>query len=188
MIKVAITGGIGSGKSFICNMLEQRGFSIYNCDNVAKRIMSSSEKIKSALITTVGENVFKDGILNKSALTSFLLKNEANTKKINDIVHPAVAEDFIKSGLSWMECAILFSSGFNRFVDKIICVTAPLEIRIKRVMERDNIPYQRAEEWIKKQMPQEQIAALSDYEIINDGKANLENQIDRILKSLSYIK
>lgn len=188
MIKVAITGGIGSGKSYICEMLKQRGISIYDCDNAAKRIISSSEDVRSALIATVGENVFNGGILNKAVLASFLLKNEENTKKINNIVHPAVAKDFIKSGLSWMECAILFSSGFNSFVDKIICVTAPLDIRTKRIMERDNISHQRADEWIKKQMPQEEIAALSDYEIINDGKVNLENQIDQILKSLNRIK
>lgn len=184
MMKIAVTGGIGSGKSFVCRLIERRGFQIYNCDDAAKRIMASSEKVRSALISTVGENVYSNGILNKAVLTSFLLKSTENAGKINRIVHPVVAEDFISSGLNWMECAILFSSGFNQFVDKIICVTAPLDVRIKRIMKRDNISCQRAEEWIRHQMPQEEIISLSDYEIINDGNADLDQQINDILKSL----
>lgn len=184
MMKIAITGGIGSGKSFVCNILERRGLSIYNCDNEAKRIITSSERIQSGLRSVVGDNVFLGKKLNKAVLTQFLLKNEENAKKINNIVHPVVAEDFIRSGLKFMECAILFSSGFNHLVDKIICVTAPIEIRIKRIMERDNISYQRACEWIDNQMSQEEIVALSDYEIINDGRADLIHQIDLIFKSL----
>lgn len=76
-------------------------------------------------------------------LASFILENDDNVAKINAIVHPAVANDFVKSGCSWMECAILFSSGFNKLVDKVICVTAPLEVRIDRIMRRDGISRQK---------------------------------------------
>ena len=139
MVKVAVTGGIGSGKSYVCKLLEMRGISIYDCDKAAKHIMASSEDIQSELKRVVGSDVFSDGKLNKAKLASFLLKTESNTLKINNIIHPAVAEDFIKSGYGWMECAILFSSGFNRLVDKVICVVAPIDVRIGRIMMRDGI-------------------------------------------------
>lgn len=83
-----------------------------------------------------------------------------------------------------MECAILFSSGFNKLVDKVICVTAPLEVRIDRIMRRDGISRQKAMEWISLQMSQDEMVALSDYEIVNDGIMGLEAQIDSILASL----
>lgn len=188
MVKIAVTGGIGSGKSYVCRLLEKRGIPVYNCDNAAKRIIASSEKIKSDLIELVGENIYSCKSLNKTVLASFLLKSSDNTRKVNAIIHPAVADDFIASGFNWMECAILFSSGFNKLVDKVICVTSPKEVRIKRIMERDNITREQADEWINFQMPQEEIAALSDYVIINDGNMDLNNQIDLILASLEKVQ
>ena len=117
-------------------------------------------------------------------LADYLLKSDDNAKRINNIVHPAVAEDFVGSGYEWMECAILFSSGFDRLVDKVVCVTAPVNVRIERIMNRDGISRQNALDWIAKQMPQDEIVALSDFEIKNDGHGNLESQIDNILASL----
>lgn len=188
MVKIAVTGGIGSGKSYVCHLLEKRGISVYDCDSAAKRIIASSEKIKSELIALAGESLYSCNGLNKAVLTSYLLKNPDNTRKVNNIIHPAVADDFISSGFHWMECAILFSSGFNRLVDKVICVTAPKEVRIKRIMERDNITIERTAEWIKLQMPQEEIAALSDFVIINDGNMDIDSQIDNILASLENVQ
>lgn len=184
MVKVAITGGIGSGKSYVCRLLERRGFPVYDCDKAAKRLMSSSVEIQSSLKAVVGEGVILDGAINKAMLAAFLLENDENTRKINNIVHPAVAEDFIRSGYAWMECAILYSSGFNSLVDKVVCVTASTEVRIDRIVRRDGISRQKALEWINKQMPQEDVVALSDFEIVNDGQGNLEQQIDNILASL----
>lgn len=185
MVKVAVTGGIGSGKSYVCKLLETRGISIYDCDKAAKHIMASSEDIQSELKRVVGSDVFSDGKLNKAKLASFLLKTESNTLKINNIIHPAVAEDFIKSGYGWMECAILFSSGFNRLVDKVICVVAPIDVRIGRIMMRDGISRDKAIEWINKQMSQDEVMSLSDYVIENDGKKDLDRQINEILVSLN---
>ena len=185
MVKLAVTGGIGSGKSYVCKLLEMRGISIYDCDKAAKHIMASSEDIQSELKRVVGSDVFSDGKLNKAKLASFLLKTESNTLKINNIIHPAVAEDFIKSGYGWMECAILFSSGFNRLVDKVICVVAPIDVRIGRIMMRDGISRDKAIEWINKQMPQDEVMSLSDYVIENDGKKDLDRQINEILVSLN---
>lgn len=184
MMKVAVTGGIGSGKSYVCNMLEKRGIRIYSCDDAAKRLMATSDKIRAGLMDIVGKDAYVGGVLNKSALTSFLLNSPENTEKINSIVHPAVADDFIGSGYTWMECAILFTSGFDKLVDKTICITAPLEVRIRRVMQRDHISRQKACEWINHQMPQETAAALSDYVIVNDGESDIDSQIDNALKSL----
>ena len=91
--------------------------------------------------------------LNKPMLAEFLLKSDENTAIVNHIVHPAVAEDFVQSGKQWMECAILFSSGFNRLVDRVVCVTAPLEVRLDRIVKRDGITREKAREWIDKQWP-----------------------------------
>lgn len=184
MVKVAVTGGIGCGKSYVCKLLGERDIRVYDCDRAAKRIMASSLKIQDELRKLVGDSVYSDGVLNKAVLAAFLLKSEDNTTAVNKIVHPAVADDFVKSGDKWMECAILFSSGFDKLVDKVICVTAPLEVRVERIIQRDGITREKALEWIDKQQPQEQMVLLSDYEIINDGEADLEEQIDSVLKSL----
>lgn len=185
MVKVAVTGGIGSGKSYVCRLIERRGIHVYDCDSAAKRIMASSDEIKAALCRVVGDDVLSEGRIDKAVLASYLLKSEKNAQQINRIVHPAVAEDFISSGYSWMECAILFSSGFDKLVDKVVCVTAPLEVRVDRIVRRDNISRDNALEWIVRQMPQEKVKTLSDYEIVNDGVLDVDIQIDKILASIS---
>lgn len=185
MVKVAVTGGIGSGKSYVCRLIERRGIHVYDCDSAAKRIMASSDEIKVALCRVVGDDVLSEGRIDKAVLASYLLKSEKNAQQINRIVHPAVAEDFISSGYSWMECAILFSSGFDKLVDKVVCVTAPLEVRVDRIIRRDNISRDNALEWIGRQMPQEKVKTLSDYEIVNDGVLDVDIQIDKILASIS---
>lgn len=185
MVKVAVTGGIGSGKSYVCRLIERRGIHVYDCDSAAKRIMASSDEIKVALCRVVGDDVLSEGRIDKAVLASYLLKSEKNAQQINRIVHPAVAEDFISSGYSWMECAILFSSGFDKLVDKVVCVTAPLEVRVDRIVSRDNISRDNALEWIGRQMPQEEVKTLSDYEIVNDGVMDVDIQIDKILASIS---
>lgn len=185
MVKVAVTGGIGSGKSYVCRLIERRGIHVYDCDSAAKRIMASSDEIKVALCRVVGDDVLSEGRIDKAVLASYLLKSEKNAQQINRIVHPAVAEDFISSGYSWMECAILFSSGFDKLVDKVVCVTAPLEVRVDRIVRRDNISRDNALEWIGRQMPQEEVKTLSDYELVNDGVMDVDIQIDKILASIS---
>lgn len=184
--KIAITGGIGCGKSFICRYFERRGIEIYDCDRAAKRIIATSDAVRLRLRAVVGDCVFnRDNSLNKSALSAFLLRNESNARLINSIVHPAVATDFMNSGLAWMECAILYSSGFDKYVDKVICVTAPIDVRVSRIMQRDGITSAQAYEWIQHQQPQEEVLARSDFEIKNDGEHDIEVQIDKIIKTLN---
>lgn len=187
-MRIALTGGIGSGKSYVCNILKQRGIEIFDCDSAAKHLMRNSEPLKEALKAAIGDEAYlEDGILNKAYISRFLLESEANSQIINGIVHPAVAEHFLQSGKQWMECAILFESGFNKLVDKVVCVVAPLETRIQRVMKRDNLDRSHALEWINKQMPQEDIIRLSDFCIHNDDAHELIPQIDDLLQTVGNI-
>jgi dephospho-CoA kinase len=182
-MKIAITGGIGSGKSYVCRLLTQRGISIYDCDSAAKRLMRTSPVLRQQLTELIGPETYnKEGLLNKAEVARFLLLSEQNAQAINSIVHPAVAQDFQESGYQWMECAILFESGFEQLVDKVIAVTAPENIRIERIVQRDGITQEKALEWIHHQWSQEKVVAMSDFEIINDGRP-LEPQIESIIKS-----
>lgn len=184
---VAITGGIGSGKSFVCHLLENRGIRVYDCDSAAKRLWATDVKLRDALCRLVGDSVYSGMVLQKRVLAQFLLESETHKQAVNDIIHPAVADDFLHSGMQWLESAILFDSGFIHRVpfDYKVCVTAPLEIRLKRVMLRDGITRERALEWIGRQWSQEKVAALCDFVINNDGVADLETQITRLLDNIA---
>ena len=113
------------------------------------------------------------------------MASEENQQAVNAIVHPAVFQDFEASGMQWMESAILYESGADRLVDKVVVVTAPEEVRIQRVMNRDNITREKALQWIARQWHQELVRERADFEIVNDGKADLEKQIEKLLKTLS---
>lgn len=184
---VAITGGIGSGKSHVCRLLRQRGIVVYDCDEAAKRLMREDGQLRQQLIQLVGADVYEGTELQKSALARFLLASEANKQAVNDIIHPAVATDFLKSPLQWVESAILFDAHFDRRItpDKVICVTAPVETRAERIMRRDHISREKATAWMNSQMPQEEMVRLSDVELVNDGKADLSQQIEKILEQLN---
>lgn len=184
-MRTAITGGIGVGKSFVCRQLELQGFNVYDCDSAAKRLMRQSAALQQQLRQLVGDAVYSySGTLQKRVLADFLLSSEKNKQAINDIVHPAVAEDFIQSGMEWLESAILFESGFDKRVqfDHIVCVVAPREIRLKRIMQRDNITREKAAEWIDAQMKQEKMMSLSDFCITNDGLTDIIPQIEQLLE------
>jgi dephospho-CoA kinase len=191
-MKIGITGGIGSGKSYVCRLLEQRGYAVYDCDSAAKRLIRSSPFIRRRLTALIGpETYFKESgeyILNKKAVAEFLLKSEDNARAIDRIVHPAVFRDFIESGLEWMESAIIYESGIHRLVDRVIVVTAPEELRIQRVMARDEISREKVLEWMSRQLPQEEVRQRADFEIVNDGLADLNQQLDEILKEISNNK
>lgn len=186
-MNIAITGGIGSGKSHLCKMLEGRGIHVYDCDAAAQRLMRDDVQLRRELVALVGPEVYTDGVLQKAVLTRFLLASEANKQAVNNVVHPAVARDFAQSGCRWLESAILFDSGFDRRVnlDFVVCVTAPLPIRVERIMRRDGITRERAMEWIASQMPQEEVARRSDFVVVNDGEADLNQQIIDLTKQIN---
>ena len=198
-MKIGITGGIGSGKSYVCRLLEQQGYTVYDCDSAAKRLIRTSPFIRRRLTALIGpETYFKESgdrsqesgeyILNKKVVAEFLLKSEDNARAIDRIVHPAVFRDFIESGLEWMESAIIYESGIHRLVDRVIVVTAPEELRIQRVMARDEISREKVLEWMSRQLPQEEVRQRADFEIVNDGLADLNQQLDEILKEISNNK
>jgi dephospho-CoA kinase len=185
-MRIAITGGIGSGKSYVCQLLLKHGIKVYDCDEAAKRLMRISLSLQHQLMQLVGDDVYINKVLQKPVLAKFLLASDENKQAVNDIVHPAVALDYLKSDYEWLESAILFDSGFYKRVDfdKIVCVTAPLSIRVERVMERDNISQEKALEWIHRQLPQDEVLSRSDYEVVNDGKQDLEEQITILLNKI----
>ena len=186
---IAITGGIGSGKSYVCQLLEKRGIKVYDCDAAAKRLMRTSAMLRQQLRQLVGPQVYRGCILQKRVLAEFLLASEANKQAVNEIVHPAVALDFIESDYQWLESAILFDSGFHRRVpfSFVVCVSAPEAVRVQRIMARDGISEAKALEWIHRQMPQEQVEAQSDFVIVNDGVAPLEPQVDKLIHQLDSL-
>ena len=191
MMKIAITGGIGSGKSFVCRVLGEHGIEVYDCDAAAKRLMRHDARLQVSLRQLVGKEVYdEEGKLQKPVLAKFLLESERHKRAVNDGVHPAVAHDFELSGLDWIECAILFDSGFihRTHIDKVVCVTAPLEVRIQRVMNRDHIDRDKTVQWIGAQMSQEKVLAQSDYEIVNDGVEDVEAQVAKLLETISKTK
>ena len=193
-MKVAITGGIGSGKSYVCKLLQQRGINIYDCDQAAKRLIRTSPDIRRQLSMLIGPEAYlgEDGqggwVLNKAVVAQFLLGSEANAHAIDDIVHPAVFHDFETSGMQWLESAILYESGMDKLVNRVIVVTAPQEVRIQRVMQRDGISREKVLEWMSRQWSQDEIRQRADYEIINDGQADLNEQIEQLLTSLDISK
>ncbi len=184
---IALTGGIGSGKSYVCRLLAERGVSVYDCDAHAKELMRSLQSLQQQLSALVGDEVFSDGVLQKAVLAAYLLHSEAHVQAVNAIIHPAVARDFEASGQTWLESAILFDSGFDQrtHIDKVVCVTAPKEVRIRRVMARDGISREKTLEWMARQLPQEEVLRRSDYEIINDGVRPLAPQVDHLLSLIS---
>lgn len=183
-MKTAITGGIGSGKSYVCRLLSEYGVQVYDCDSAAKRIMRESAEVRRQLTEAIGEGAYNGNEPDKSYIASFILASDENAKLVNSVIHPAVAKDFIASGYDFMECAILYTSGFDKLVDKVVCVTAPLDVRIDRIMKRNGITKEKAQEWIDCQMSQEEVAKRSDYVIQNDGKEELNCQIEKILESV----
>jgi dephospho-CoA kinase len=176
-MKIGITGGIGSGKSYVCKLLKARGIEVYDCDQAAKRIIRTSEEVRQKLLQLIGS-------LEKADIARFLLESETNAKKIDAIVHPAVFHDFEESGYQWMESAILYESGANKLVDRVVVVTAPEEVRIQRVMQRDTISREKALQWMQRQWPQEELRRRADYEVLNDGHADLNEQIEALLKRI----
>ncbi len=176
-MKIGIAGGIGSGKSYVCRRLRERGYEVYDCDSAAKRLIRTSPGIRQQLCDLIGCSE-----LTKKEMTLFLLKSEENAQAIDRIVHPAVFRDFEESGLDWLESGIMFESGINRLMDRVIAVTAPLEVRILRVMQRDNISREKVLEWMSRQLPQEEVVRRADFELVNDGHTDIDIQLNKIIQ------
>lgn len=182
-MKIGIAGGIGSGKSYVCQRVRQQGFEVYDCDQAAKRLIQTSPEIREKLTNLIGPDTYlEDGTLNKPRVATFLLSSARNAHAIDQIVHPAVFHDFVESGLQWMESALMFESGIYKLVDKVVAVIAPKEVRIRRVMERDHISREKVLEWMGRQMEQKDIIRKADYVVINDGETDIDKQINKIIR------
>ena len=177
-MKYGITGGIGSGKSYVCQLLSAHGIQVYDCDQAAKRIIRTSPTVRQQLLQLIGS-------LEKADIARYLLQSGTSARQIDAIVHPAVFRDFQESGMSWMESAILYESGAHHLVDRVIVVTAPEDVRIQRIMQRDGISRQQALLWLQRQWPQSELVRRAHYHLVNDGVADLHAQIETLLKTLN---
>ena len=191
MISIAITGGIGSGKSYISNILQEYGIPIYNTDDEAKRLMVSDEGIRRDLVALLGEDVYVEGTLNKSLLASYLFADAENAARINGIVHPRVKMDFCRwleqhSGqeIVGMECAILFEAGFDDAVDSVVMVYAPEDLRVERAMKRDHATEAQIRARIAAQLDDEEKRKRADYVIYTDGSIPLDSQLSTLIAQL----
>lgn len=194
ILKIGLTGGIGSGKSYVSGFLRKHNIPVFDSDTEAKMLMESNSYIISSLKKLLGEEAYKNGKINKQLMISFLFASPENAEKINAIVHPCVKEEFISwsenkhaegHGIVAIESAILFESGFDSIVDKVATVHAPLETRIERIIRRDNTSREKVLERIKSQMDEDLKLKKSDFIIENDGQKSLETQIDAIISLLS---
>lgn len=195
MISVAITGGIGSGKSYVSNLLKQRGIPVYNTDAEAKRLMLSDEAIRRGLIALLGTEVYADGVLNKPLLASYLFADAGNAARINAIVHPRVKEDFYRwlgehrdCEIAGLESAILFEAGFEDTVDVIVMVYAPEALRIERAMKRDHATEEQIRARMSAQMDDEEKCRRSHFVVTNDGVLPLDRQLSLLIEQIKRRK
>ncbi len=142
---VAITGGIGSGKSVVSRLLRIAGYPVYDCDSRAKRLMAESAEIKNRLCDAFGDAVVADGVIQKSVLANVVFGNAEKLNKLNSIVHPVVFDDIRQwtesqtTDCVFVETAILRESGVDALVDEVWIVDAPVDVRIKRVIARNGL-------------------------------------------------
>lgn len=191
MICVAITGGIGSGKSYVSAMLEERGIPVYNADNESKRLTATDPGIRSRLIALLGEEIYADGMLNKPMLAAYLFASPENATRINGIIHPCVKEDFKRwlaeheeAEITAFESAILYEAGFEDTVDAVLVVYAPRELRLRRAMQRDKATRQQIEARMNAQMSEEEKLFKADCVVYNDGTLPLDGQLTSVINQL----
>ena len=185
MIKIGITGGIGSGKTTVCKIFELLGIPVYYADERAKWLMVNDENLIHKLKEAFGEKVYyKNGTLNRKYLANLIFNDQEKLNTINSIVHPAVYSDSKKwheeqrnVPFTLKEAALFFENGSYIQMDKMITVTAPKSLRIKRVTDRDQTDKVSVEARINKQLPESEKVKLSDFVINNDGSQSLIHQV-----------
>jgi len=195
MLKVGLTGGIGSGKSLVSKIFSLLGIYVYNADIAAKDLYNTNNDLKTEMKKLFGENIYSDGILDKQKLASIIFSDKQKLAQINTLVHPAVFADFEifvsklpETPYVIHETAILFEAGMSSMFDYIINVCAPEELRINRVLQRetnttDNVKKRIANQWADKER-----AKSSDFNIINDDKEMILPQILSIHKQLTKLR
>ncbi|MGN7985705.1 dephospho-CoA kinase [Pedobacter sp. 22226] len=186
MYKVGITGGIGSGKTTACKVFEVLGVPVFYADTVAKEIMTQDALLIEGVKTAFGEeSYFEDGKLNNKHIAGIVFNNEKSLAQLNALVHPAVFRAFdawestISSTVPYTlkEAAILFESGSYKLCDTTILVTAPYEIKIKRLMQRDGVTEEQVKARMDKQLSDEEKSRLADHFIVNDEQQSIIEQV-----------
>lgn len=189
MMEIGITGGIGSGKSIVSKMLLDMGFSVFNSDDFAKKLLNE-KFIQRKIEKSFGKEFLIDEMVDRRKLGDLVFKNKQELDKLNKIIHPEVAKGYenwkgkINQPIIFKEAAILLESGSFKNLDKVILVKSSLELRIRRVMGRDNVSKEEVENRIKNQWSDEEKEKWADYVILNDEYHSLITQINSILKSL----
>ena len=183
MLKIGLTGGIGSGKSTVACIFEVLGIPVYYADEAAKKLMTENEGLKNSIINAFGKEAYDNGNLNREYLAAQVFNNEEKLFVLNSLVHPAT----IKDALLWFqkqkapyiikEAALIFESGSDKDLDYVIGVRSPIDIRIKRAMNRDTISEEQVQSRMNKQMDEEEKLRLCNYVIVNDEQQMVIPQV-----------
>lgn len=191
IVKIGITGGIGSGKTTVCQVFKIIGVPVFEADIVAGKLINSDSFIKNELIQRYGTDIYNtDRKINREKLAGIIFNNDTELEKVNSIIHPAVRKEFINwmknqnTGYVIHEAAILFESGFYKMMDFTILVTAPEVMRIDRVMRRNGLPRESIISRMAKQWPDDEKRKLATLELVNDNKNLLIPQIIEIDKKI----
>jgi dephospho-CoA kinase len=190
MIKVGITGGIGSGKSLICQVFSRLDVPVYNADIESSILSETDPEIKKLLISLLGSNIYSGQSLNKLIMAELIFNDKSLLEKVNQIIHPRVAAHFnewcaIHAGHRYVieESALLFESNAYLAFNRIITVTSPEDIRIQRVIRRKNMSHEKIMAIIKNQLPEQEKIVRSHYVIINDDSTLIIPQVLQLHRS-----
>lgn len=192
MLKVGLTGGIGSGKSIVCKIFALLGVPVYQADIAAKKLYDSDDKLRNDLKSLFGNDLYNSsGILDRQKLAEIIFSDKENLKKVNELVHPAVIKDFlgyissapVNTSYVIHEAAILYEAKMEKMFDVIINVQAPENLKIERAVSR-GANEKDVRQRIAAQWPDKLKTELSDYNIINDNKTPVLPQILHIHNEL----
>ena len=194
MIRVGLTGGIGSGKSTVAQIFEVLGIPVFYADDEAKKILNEDDELKKLIIKNFGTESYIDEKLNRSYIASVVFNDKAKLDLLNSLTHPAT----MKRGEQWMnkqttayaihEAALVFEANVKERLDYVIGVYSPEELRIKRVMERDNISRDQVMKRINRQMNEDEKMKLCDFVLINDEQQLLLPQVLKLHEQLLKLK
>ncbi len=183
MLKIGLTGGIGSGKSTVARIFQVLGIPVYNADDVAKKLMVENNELKNAIIKAFGKRSYKNGNMDREYIASLVFNNKEQLELLNSLVHPVTIRDakdwFQKQNAMYAikEAALIFESGANNDLDYVIGVQSPLKLRIQRTMDRDHISKAEIKARIDKQMKEEEKLNRCDFILVNNEQVMLIPQV-----------
>ncbi|NLY23480.1 MAG: dephospho-CoA kinase [Bacteroidales bacterium] len=193
MIKIGITGGIGSGKSVVCDLFRLHDIPVFDADREAKHLNDTSPVIREQITSHFGESLYIDDKLNRKEFARLIFHDQKKLTIANAIIHPVLAGYFqewclqrVAQPYLIIDAAILIEAGFQRFVDTVLIVTCPADIRLERVMKRDHSTRNEVETRMRNQLPEEEKVKQGDFVICNDNRQSLIRQVDDFLQTLSH--